>query len=207
MGDAVLGENFDVYADRDRIARGLHDHVIQRLFVVGLSLGTMQRARSTEVRGRLDETIDDILAIVQDIRFSIFDLQSDTATDSSTYRKRLHDIITDMIDDTGPRATVRLAGPMTVLEPPLSDHVEAVLREAVSNVVRHAKAGAVGVELLVREAVSIEVTDDGTGIDPETARRSGLADLAARAAEMGGTFTIAPQAQGGTKMRWTAPLD
>jgi signal transduction histidine kinase len=198
----------DVYADRDRIARGLHDHVIQRLFAVGLSLqGTMQRARSTEVRGRLDETIDDIQAIVQDIRFSIFDLQSNTATDSSTYRKRLHDIITDMTDDTGLRTTVRLAGPVTVLEPPLSDHVEAVLREAVSNVVRHAKASTVGVELIVRDEVSIEVTDDGTGIDPETARRSGLANLAARAAEMGGTFDIAPQEQGGTKMRWTAPLD
>ena len=61
----------DVYADRDRIARGLHDHVIQRLFAVGLSLqGTMQRARSTDVRDRRDETIDDIQAIVQDIRFS-----------------------------------------------------------------------------------------------------------------------------------------
>ncbi|MFF5033147.1 sensor histidine kinase [Nocardia salmonicida] len=198
----------DVYADRDRIARGLHDHVIQRLFAVGLSLqGTMQRARSTEVRGRLDETIDDIQAIVQDIRFSIFDLQSNTATDSSTYRKRLHDIITDMTDETGLRTTVRLAGPVTVLEPPLSDHVEAVLREAVSNVVRHAKASTVGVELIVRDEVSIEVTDDGTGIDPETIRRSGLANLAARAAEMGGTFTIAPQAHGGTKMRWTVPLD
>ncbi|MFC6012532.1 GAF domain-containing protein [Nocardia lasii] len=197
----------DVYADRDRIARGLHDHVIQRLFAVGLSLqGTMQRARSADVRDRLDETIDDIQAIVQDIRFSIFDLQSNTATDSSTYRKRLHDIITDMTAETGLRTTIRLAGPVTVLEPPLSDHVEAVLRETVSNVVRHASASTVGVELTVRDEVTIEVTDDGTGISPTPTRHSGLANLTHRATEMGGTFTIGPNTRGGTTARWTAPL-
>src|SRR5690606_7620844 len=111
-------------ADRDRIARGLHDHVIQRLFAVGLSLhATLQRARGAEVRDRLNATIDDIQAIVGEIRHSIFDLQSNTTTDSATYRKRLHDIITGMTADSGVRTTVRLAGPVTVLEPPLTDHV------------------------------------------------------------------------------------
>ncbi|MFD6394240.1 GAF domain-containing sensor histidine kinase [Nocardia sp. NPDC055029] len=197
----------DVYADRDRIARGLHDHVIQRLFAVGLSLqGTMQRARAPEVRTRLDETIDDIQAIVQDIRYSIFDLQSNTTTDSSQYRKRLHHIITEMTADTGLRTTVRLAGPVTVLEPPLSDHVEAVLREAVSNVVRHAKASTVAVELIVRDEVSIEVADDGAGIAPEITRRSGLANLAARAEAAGGSFAVTERESGGTVLRWSAPL-
>ncbi|MFE7722903.1 GAF domain-containing sensor histidine kinase [Nocardia rhizosphaerihabitans] len=197
----------DVYADRDRIARGLHDHVIQRLFAVGLSLqGTMQRARTPEVRSRLDETIDDIQAIVQDIRYSIFDLQSNTTTDSSQYRKRLHHIITEMTADTGLRTTVRLAGPVTVLEPPLSDHVEAVLREAVSNVVRHAKASTVAVELVVRDEVSIEVADDGMGIAPEITRRSGLANLAARAEAAGGSFAVTERESGGTVLRWSASL-
>ncbi|MGS2809105.1 GAF domain-containing sensor histidine kinase [Nocardia sp. MW-W600-9] len=200
--------DLDVYADRDRIARGLHDHVIQRLFAVGLSLqGTLQRVRTPEVRTRLDETIDDIQAIVQDIRYSIFDLQSNTTTDSSQYRKRLHHIITEMTDETGLRTTVRLAGPVTVLEPPLSDHVEAVLREAVSNVVRHAKASTVAVELVVRDEVTIEVADDGIGIAPEVTRRSGLANLAARAADAGGVFAATARAQGGTLLRWSAPLD
>ncbi|GGN81100.1 sensor histidine kinase [Nocardia rhizosphaerihabitans] len=197
----------DLYADRDRIARGLHDHVIQRLFAVGLSLqSTMQRARAPEVRARLDETIDDVQAIVQDIRHSIFDLQSNTATDSSTYRKRLHNIIAEMTDDTGLRTTVRLAGPVTVLEPPLSDHVEAVLREALSNAVRHAKATTVSIELVVRDEVTIEVADDGAGVDPGVTRRSGLANLAARAEESGGTFTVNPRDGGGTVLRWSAPL-
>ncbi|GGN79345.1 sensor histidine kinase [Nocardia rhizosphaerihabitans] len=198
----------DVYADRDRIARGLHDHVIQRLFAVGLSLqGTMQRARTSEIRGRLDETIDDIQAIVQDIRYSIFDLQNRASTDSPTYRKRLHAIITEMTAETGLRTTVRLAGPVTVLEPPLSDHVEAVLREAVSNVVRHAKADTVAVELVVGDEVSIEVTDNGIGIAPEATRRSGLANLAARASDMGGTFSITAGERGGTTLVWSAPLN
>ncbi|MFF0545895.1 GAF domain-containing sensor histidine kinase [Nocardia thailandica] len=197
----------DVYADRDRIARGLHDHVIQRLFAVGLSLqGTLQRTRTPEVRARLDETIDDIQAIVQDIRFSIFDLQSNTATDSSQYRKRLHDIITGMTADTGLRTTVRLAGPVTVLEPPLTDHVEATLREALSNAVRHAHATTVAVELVVRDCVTVEVSDDGIGLPEELIRRSGLANLAARAASVGGTFAVHARPDGGTTLTWSAPL-
>ena len=151
----------DVLSDRDRIARGLHDHVIQRLFAVGLSLqGTVQRARVPEIKSRLTDTIDDVQGIVQDIRHSIFDLQSNTTADSSKYRKHLHGIVVDMTADTGLRTTVRLAGPVTVLAPPLSDDVEAVLREAVSNVVRHADASTVAVELHVKDDVTIEVTDD-----------------------------------------------
>ncbi|MFI6956132.1 GAF domain-containing protein [Nocardia sp. NPDC050408] len=197
----------DVLSDRDRIARGLHDHVIQRLFAVGLSLqGTAQRARAPEVRSRLMETIDDVQAIVQDIRHSIFDLQSNTTADSSKYRKHLHGIIVEMTADSGLRTTVRLAGPVTVLAPPLSDDVEAVLREAVSNVVRHASASTVAVELKVRDDVSIEVTDDGIGVPDDIARRSGLANMAARAKDAGGTFSIENRPGGGTVMRWSAPL-
>ncbi|QBS39312.1 GAF domain-containing sensor histidine kinase [Nocardia sp. CS682] len=197
----------DVLSDRDRIARGLHDHVIQRLFAVGLSLqGTMQRARMPEVKSRLAETIDDVQAIVQDIRHSIFDLQSNTTADSSKYRKHLHGIIVDMTADTGLRTTVRLAGPVTVLAPPLSDDVEAVLREAVSNVVRHASATTVAVELKIRDDVTIEITDDGTGVPADSTRRSGLANLAARAEQAGGTFSIDNNPGGGTVLRWSAPL-
>ncbi|PXX71411.1 histidine kinase/DNA gyrase B/HSP90-like ATPase [Nocardia tenerifensis] len=197
----------DVLSDRDRIARGLHDHVIQRLFAVGLSLqGTMQRAQVPEVKARLVDTIDDIQSIVQDIRHSIFDLQSDTTADSSKYRKHLHGIITEMTADSGLRTNVRLAGPVTVLAPPLSDDVEAVLREAVSNVVRHAGATTVSIELKIRDDVSIEVIDDGRGVPADIARRSGLANLAARAEEAGGAFSVANGPTGGTVLRWSAPL-
>ncbi|MGW5452824.1 GAF domain-containing sensor histidine kinase [Nocardia sp. NPDC003979] len=197
----------DVLSDRDRIARGLHDHVIQRLFAVGLSLqGTVQRARTPEVKSRLMETVDEVQSIVQDIRHSIFDLQSNNTADSSKYRKYLHGIIVDTTADTGLRTTVRLAGPVTVLAPPLSDDVEAVLREAVSNVVRHADANLVTVELRVGDEVSIEVTDDGRGVPPDITRRSGLANLAVRAEKAGGSFHIENRPEGGTTLRWSAPL-
>lgn len=197
----------DVLSDRDRIARGLHDHVIQRLFAVGLSLqGTAQRARAPEIRSRLLETIDDVQAIVQDIRHSIFDLQTNTTADSSKYRKHLHGIIVDMTADTGLRTTVRLAGPVTVLAPPLSDDVEAVLREAVSNVVRHASATTLAVELRIGDEVSIEVTDNGIGIPDNITRTSGLANMATRATQAGGTFDITNCPQGGTTLHWSAPL-
>lgn len=196
----------DVLSDRDRIARGLHDHVIQRLFAVGLSLqGTVQRARVPEIKSRLMDTIDDVQGIVQDIRHSIFDLQSNTTADSFKYRKQLHGIVVEMTADTGLRTTVRLAGPVTVLAPPLSDDVEAVLREAVSNVVRHAAASTVAVELQVKDDVTIEVTDDGAGA-ANISCRSGLANLAARAENAGGSFSVTNRPEGGTALRWTAPL-
>lgn len=197
----------DVLSDRDRIARDLHDHVIQRLFAVGLSLqGTAQRARAPEVKTRLTETIQDIQSIVQEIRHSIFDLHSSTAADAPTLRKRLHEVIAEMTADTGLRTTIRLAGPVSVLAPPLSEDVEAVLREAVSNVVRHASATTVSINLSVRDDVTIEITDDGTGLPEELSRTSGLANLAARAEQSGGSFGIERAAAGGTVLRWSAPL-
>ncbi|MFI7665587.1 GAF domain-containing protein [Nocardia sp. NPDC049526] len=197
----------DVLSDRDRIARDLHDHVIQRLFAVGLSLqGTAQRARVPEVKSRLTETIQDVQSIVQEIRHSIFDLHESTTADAPTLRKRLHGIIADMIGDSGLRTTIRLAGPVSVLAPPLSEDVEAVLREAVSNAVRHASATTVSVHLRVRDDVTIEVTDDGIGVPDDLARMSGLANLATRAEQAGGSFSVMKGENGGTMLRWSVPL-
>ncbi|WP_433598340.1 sensor histidine kinase [Nocardia sp. CA-135953] len=196
----------DVLSERDRIARDLHDHVIQRLFAVGLSLqGTAQRARAPEIKSRLNDTIADIQSIVQDIRHSIFDLHS-TTTDAPTLRKRLHAVIADMIGESGLRTTIRLAGPVSVLAPPLSEDVEAVLREAVSNVVRHAHATTVTVHLRVGDDATIEITDDGIGIPDDITRMSGLANLATRAEQAGGNFSVSKGAHGGTVLRWSAPL-
>lgn len=197
----------DVLSDRDRIARDLHDHVIQRLFAVGLSLhSTAQRSRAPEITTRLIETIQDVQAIVQDIRHSIFDLHDSTTTDTPALRKRLHAVIADMVGDSGLRTIIRLAGPVSVLAPPMFEDVEAVLRESVSNVVRHANATTVSVYLRIGDDVTIEVTDDGTGLPIEIEQRSGLSNLAARAQKSGGTFLAAPGADSGTTVRWSVPL-
>lgn len=196
----------DIVSDRDRIARYLHDQVIQRLFAVGLSLqGTLQRARTPDVHTRLSASIEDIQAIVQEIRDTIFELQSGPETDTEL-RKYLQTVVTDMTRNAGLRSTVQYAGPVTVIPPDMVEDVEAVLRETVSNVVRHAEATAVAVHLTVRDNVTVEVTDNGAGIPADLPRRSGLANLAARAQRSGGTFDIAPGPAGGSVARWTAPL-
>lgn len=195
----------DVVADRDRIARDLHDHVIQRLFAVGLSLqSTHQRAKSAEVQRRLSDSIDDLQEIVQDIRTAIFDLHSGDEG-PSRLRRRLHDVIAQTTADTGLRVTIRMFGPLSVIEPSLADHAEAVLREALSNVVRHASATTVTISVSVLDDLTIEVTDNGIGI-PADAHRSGLNNLASRAIDSNGSITVERGASGGTTLLWSAPL-
>lgn len=197
----------EVLSDRARVADNLHDHVIQRLFAVGLSLqSTVRRTQVPEVKTRLIEAMKDVEAIAQDIRHSILDLQGKTTADAPSFRKRLHDVVGEAATDSGLRTTVRLAGPVSVLAPPLSEDVEVVLREAVRNVVRHASATWVSVSLRVYDDVAIEITDDGIGLAAEIERRSGLADLAARAEQAGGSFDVGRSPAGGTVLRWSAPL-
>ncbi|MFE3445174.1 GAF domain-containing protein [Nocardia sp. NPDC059180] len=197
----------DVVSERDRIARDLHDHVIQRLFAVGLSLqGTVQRARAPEVKSRLADTINDIQSIVQDIRHSIFDLHASSTAETPVLRKRLHALVGEMTAETDLRTSIRLSGPVSVLSPTMFDHVEAVLREALSNVVRHARASAVSVKLTIGDDVFLEVIDDGVGLPDIIERHSGLANMAARTEEAGGTFGVEPNPSGGTILRWSVPM-
>ncbi|UGT43375.1 GAF domain-containing sensor histidine kinase [Nocardia yamanashiensis] len=192
----------DVLTDRDRIARDLHDHVIQRLFAAGLSLqGTIARAHTPEVRQRLSDVVNDLQEVVQEIRTSIFDLHG--GNDQST-RLRLEQVIARHTADTGIRGTLRVSGPLSVVSPVLADHAEAVVREAVSNAVRHSGAQTLSVTIEVADDLTIVVADDGRGI-PDDVIRSGLTNLARRAEEMGGTFAIL--GGDGTRLRWSAPLE
>src|SRR5262249_10756570 len=129
----------DVLTDRDRIARDLHDHVIQRLFAVGLSLqGTVPRARDSEVQQRLSEAVDDLQGIIQEIRTTCSDLHG-ASRGSPRLGQRIDDAISHFAG-SGLRTAVQFVGPLSVVDGPLADHAEAVVREAVSNVVRHAEA-------------------------------------------------------------------
>ena len=195
----------DVLTDRDRIARDLHDHVIQRLFAVGLSLqGTIQRAKSTEVRQRLMGTVDDLQEIVEDIRTAIFDLHGgdEGATD---LRRRLHQVVAEVTADSRLKTTLHMSGPLSVVARGLADHAEAVLREALSNVVRHACATAVTVSVSVGDDLCLEVSDNGRGMAAGT-QGCGLDNFQSRAAAAGGTVTVESTAMEGTTVRWRAPL-
>lgn len=194
----------DVLSDRDRIARDLHDHVIQRLFAVGLGLqATIPRARSSEVQQRLSEYVDDLQATIGEIRTTIFDLHG-PATGTARLRQRLDEVIAQYSNERL-RITTQFVGPLSVIGVPLAEHAEAVVREAVSNAVQHAHATELHVIVKVEDGLSIEVRDDGRGISERT-KRHGLMTMRHRAQQANGTFSIDTPGTGGTVLRWSAPL-
>jgi len=194
----------DVIADRDRIARDLHDHVIQRLFAVGLALqGAIPRARSTELQSRLADIVDELQGVIQDIRTTIFDLHGGSSG-TTRLRQRLDEAIAAFAG-SGLRTTAQFIGPLSVVDASLADHAEAVVREAVSNAARHAGARHVTVNVRVEDELSLEVIDDGCGM-PADVTASGLNNLAARAEDTGGQLVISEAPGGGTILRWSAPL-
>lgn len=193
-----------VISERDRIARDLHDHVIQRLFAMGLTLqGTVARARSAEVAQRLTDTVDELQNVIQEIRTTIFDLHGG-APGANRLRQRIDEAVAAFAGQ-GIRTSVRFVGPLSVVDATVADHAEAVVREAVSNAVRHSGARTLSVEVRVEDELSVEVTDDGCGI-PAEVTPSGLENLRARAEEVGGHLTVTDAPGGGTAVRWIAPL-
>lgn len=190
----------ELAADRERIARDLHDHVIQRLFAVGLSLqGQLRDLAEGAVRERTLRAIGEIDEAIADLRASIFELRS---VDDS--RPSLRRRLSAFARRADPRVTVRCSGPVdTVVSPELAADAEAVVREAVSNARRHSGASAVTVVVTVADRLTVTVTDDGRGIPPGAAR-SGLRNLAERAVSHGGSFDV--DGSGGTTLRWTVPL-
>ena len=195
----------EVLADRDRIARDLHDHVIQQLFGVGLAMqSTHRREKTPAVAARLADHIDQLQAVIQEIRVAIFDLQADP-DQGSKLRANLHKIISELTADAPLRTTVRMSGPLDIVGADLAQDAETVVREAVSNAVRHAHATELTITISVDDNVVIDVTDNGYGI-PRIVARSGLHNLDQRATTNGGSCTVEPADGGGTRLTWTAPL-
>ena len=203
-------ERLAVLRDRDRIARDLHDLAIQRLFATGLSLqGVLDRVPD-DVRDRVDAAVVSIDETIALIRTQILGLQAPRrSTPPTGARARVIAEVDRAGDVLGFSPSLRFAGPVDAAVPPrLVDHVVAVLREALANVARHAAASAVEVDVRVGERLRVRVRDDGCGI-ADGGRRSGLANLAQRAAELGGTLDVAPGPPGtpwGTVLDWVVPL-
>jgi signal transduction histidine kinase len=195
----------DVVVDRDRIARDLHDHVIQRLFAVGLGLeGTRRRTDSPAVSGRLTQHIDQLQDVIEEIRSAIFALHAQPGAGRGL-RARLQNAVTDACADSAIRTTVRLSGAFDRVPAGLAEHAEAVVREAVSNVLRHARAAELAVTVSVDGDLVVEVSDTGIGM-PASVARSGLRNLGQRAAEAGGSLRLDRPAAGGTRLLWTVPV-
>ncbi|MCW2510930.1 MAG: histidine kinase [Modestobacter sp.] len=202
-----VARQLDVYEDRDRIARDLHDHVIQRLFATGLSLqAAATRVRDEALRQRLSQVVTQLDETVRDIRTTIFDLHTTGAPDSEdSLRRRVLDIVTAAAEPAL-SPTVRMSGAVeSLVTGALATDVEAVVREGVTNAARHSAGSHVTVTLDVGNEVVVEVLDDGRGID-DTVARSGLGNLEQRARARGGQASAHAVPDGGTLLQWHVPL-
>jgi signal transduction histidine kinase len=191
---------------RDRIARDLHDHVIQRLFAAGLSVQASAAAVSEgPVRARLVRTVDDLDDTIRRVRTSIFALRDPHVEQS------LRSTALTVVDQVSPLFSVRpdlqfIGSLDTIDDEDIVADTEAVLRESLTNVARHAHGQevhvtvqATGLELI------ITVSDDGIGLG-DTDRRSGLANLRVRAERYYGRLDLDDRPEGGLRLRWTIPL-
>jgi signal transduction histidine kinase len=200
-------ERLSVYEDRERIARDLHDLVIQRLYATGMSLeGTMPLATRPEVRDRVKNAVDAMDDTIKDIRASIFALQARGPSKELALRADILALVDEMTQALGFAPTLRLGGGLNAqLAAATGEQALAVLREALSNVARHAAATKADVTLDVDDGyLTITVSDNGRGIQPGT-RRSGLANMTERARALHGDLTISAGASGGTELIWRVP--
>jgi signal transduction histidine kinase len=204
-----LAQQVQLLEDRDRIARDLHDHVIQRLFAAGLTLQSMSALLEPAQAERLSRCIEDIDETIAQIRSAIYGLRTPLSPAVSTTRERILSVLADVTPVLPSPPVVHFAGPLDVMLPDdLVDDLIAVLRETLTNVARHAQASSVRVAITAvidARELSIEVVDDGVGLGPSE-RRSGLANLRKRAESRGGTFLAETADAGGTLIRWSVPI-
>nr|WP_052478713.1 GAF domain-containing protein [Kibdelosporangium sp. MJ126-NF4]CEL20208.1 putative two-component system sensor kinase [Kibdelosporangium sp. MJ126-NF4]CTQ97433.1 putative two-component system sensor kinase [Kibdelosporangium sp. MJ126-NF4] len=194
-----------VFEDRDRIARDLHDLVIQRIFATGMALeaaAALVAADPCDAGARIRLAVDDLDTTIQEIRTTVFALRHPPA-------ENIRSLVLDEVKAAEPTLgfppSVRFLGAVDT-----SAHAEAgkqllsVLREALSNVARHAHATTTSIEVTADEELTLRVTDDGVGI-PEGGRRSGLNNMSVRATRLGGSFRVS-LADPGTELYWSVPL-
>jgi signal transduction histidine kinase len=200
-----------VYADRDRLARDLHDTVIQRLFAVGLSLqSTVATLGASGTAERVQTAISDLDDTIRQIRSTIYELGS--AQGDHGVRATILALVRDLDRVMGFEVRVSFDGPIdSVVSDEVAEHLLATIREALTNVGRHAHATTAGVSVVVADGqCRLRVTDNGVGIDNSDADASegglGLANMRRRAEKMRGDFVVA-SSEAGTTLTWRVPVD
>lgn len=201
-------QRLELADERGRIARDLHDHVIQRLFGSGLTLQALA-TRNPAMQAELLEQVDAIDAAIAEIRTAIFTLAQRPREGEGSLRHRLLDLVAEVSSAIGSTPRLTFAGPVDLsIHGDFAEDVVAVVRESLANVARHAGASTVAVEVaLIEGTVTVVVDDDGHGVDPTVARRSGLGNLDRRARARNGSFELTPRDGGGTRALWSARLD
>ncbi|WP_250213312.1 sensor histidine kinase [Acrocarpospora catenulata] len=201
-------ERLGLLEERDRIAKDLHDVVIQRLFAVAMTLmSTVRLVDRPETSARLRHAIDELDETIRQIRSTIFALQPPQDIDEPSLRARIVEQVENARGHLGFMPGLRMEGRLDNAVPaPVADHLLAVLQEALSNVVRHAKASKAEVSAEVRDGqVILMISDNGVGLPPD-GRRSGLRNLQERALRLGGECEAVALDVGGTRVTWRVPL-
>jgi signal transduction histidine kinase len=195
----------EVLDDRDRIARELHDSVIQRLFAAGLHLQASTDRPDT--RERMSAVVDEIDEAIREIRGVIFTLQRPSQLDTGL-AEALSVSINEAARLLGHRPTLKLGGMLSTVPEALSSELLTVLREALMNVAKHARATKTDVSLDVgTDVVTLVVRDDGVGL-PSASDHSGglgLRNITDRANRLGGQAVFSKGEPRGTELRWTVP--
>jgi len=199
-------EQLHLLSERERIARDLHDTVIQRLFAVGLSLEATGRRPTAEMQDRISQAVSDIDDTIRSIRSSIFSLEA-RAEDPAGLRSRVLDVVAEATPSLGFEPAVRFEGPVdTLAGVEITDNVVAVLRESLSNVARHAQATAADVTVSATDDIMLVVEDNGIG-SAAFAREGGhgVANLQERARMLGGYASVTGREPHGTRVEWRVP--
>jgi signal transduction histidine kinase len=193
-----------ITADRERIARDLHDLVIQRLFGAGLRLqGALVLIDNETAATRVSSTIDDLDTTIKEIREAIFALEREPG---AGLRAKVLESVADATEALGFKPSVSFHGAVDRdIALPVQLEAAAVLREALSNSARHARASRVEVHVTVGDELGLLVVDNGIGLG-QPGRLSGIANARARAELLGGHLDLASPKGGGTRFEWRVPI-
>ena len=193
--------------DHERIARDLHDTVIQRLFAAGLTLQSVLPIVPEAAKAKIERILDEQDDAIHELRTAIFGLASKRSA-GRTIRVVVNDLVDESARVLGFRPTLHFNGVLDTIDAAVTDEVAAVTREALSNVARHARAKRVEVLLShLGNQLSLVVADDGSGIPTSHRLGSGLLNMQDRAARLGGLCTITSGEETGTTVRWQVPVD
>ena len=201
-----VARQLDVYADRDRIARDLHDLVIQRLFAAGLSIQSLRRfATDASADARISEVTDELDESIRELRNTIYSLRT-AETDKEPFSSTIFNTVHEGLRNSSITPRISVAGGIDGIPSSTAQQLTAVLSEAVSNALRHSAASRLSISVTAEDGrAELVVEDDGVGFrDPR--RTSGLANMEHRAVSAGGNFSIDSSPGSGTRITCSLPL-